>query len=372
MHSPLNLMRLMLPAIFPFAFFAACTTPEEPVSAQEAVKLAHAIEKWIKNDSAENLNKIIDASALSKRIEEHAGNAANQSFLRGVRDALKNADLGQQIARGIEKKGSYLLIKQYEKDKQQHLVFRLYADAQVNYHDFELIKKDDQVKVADIFIYLTGETLSATLANSMLMMTEDYDDMPKEEFDKIKRFKIIKTLMSKNNYNGAKRNYDELPDQFKKQKIFQLINIMICKELEDSLYLKAMDEYHALYPAAPNMFLMMIDAYILQQEYENALKSVNQLDSLINKDPLLDYHRALIYKQMDDYGQYQKHLETLNHNMPDFGDGNTELIYCYLETGEMSKAVELTKKYMNSDEYTEGDLDTYFMLYPSLEKAVNE
>jgi len=372
MHSPFNLIRLMLPAIFPFVLFEACSTLEEPVSTQEAISLAHSIEKWIKNDSAENLNKFIDASAFSKRIKEHAGNAVDQSFLQGVRDALKNTDLGQQIARGIGKKGSYLLIKQYEKDKQQHLVFRLYADAQVNYHDFELIKKDDQVKIADIFIYLTGETFSATLANSLLMMTEDYGDMPKEEFDKLKSLKIIKAMMSKNNYDGAKRNYDELPDQFKKQKMFQLINIMICKELGDSLYLKALDEYKAFYPAAPNMFLMMIDAYILQQDYLNALKSVNQLDSLINKDPLLDYHRALIYKQMDDYEQYQEHLETLNYNMPDFGDGNTELIYCYLETGEMNKAIELTKRYMNSNEYTEGDPDTYFMLCPDLEKAVNE
>ena len=121
MHSTCNLLRSFVSVIFILVAITSCTSPEKPVTTQEAIQLAHSIENWIKKDSVKNLNNIIDVTAFTNHIEAHAGSSANQSFITGVRDAMKNMDLGQQIAKGVGKTGSYLLVKQYEKDQHQPL-----------------------------------------------------------------------------------------------------------------------------------------------------------------------------------------------------------------------------------------------------------
>ncbi|WP_315816696.1 hypothetical protein [Paraflavitalea speifideaquila] len=148
------------------------------------------------------------------------------------------------------------------------------------------------MKISDAFIYMTGETLSATLAQSALMMTENYDNLTEKDKDRLKNIKRIRQLINQEEYTKAQSLYKELPATLRQSKLFQLMHVQIASGLGNDEYLKAMVGYQQAFPNAPNMYLLMIDAYILKEEHANALESVNQLDSLINKDPFLDYYRG--------------------------------------------------------------------------------
>ena len=169
-------------------YFCSCSMPEKPVSKEEALKLAHRIEYSAANHDYSVLNNIFDEKELSRRISGEAGLFMSKTLIKGAIKGLQQDQYGKTVLDAMGKEGSYELIKQYEKDKKQHILFRLSGDNGMNYHDYELVKRDDAIKAADVFIYMTGENISKTIADALQL---DNSNMPKEDVEKVSRIKTI-------------------------------------------------------------------------------------------------------------------------------------------------------------------------------------
>ncbi|MES1159613.1 MAG: hypothetical protein ABUM51_02565 [Bacteroidota bacterium] len=364
-----NLYRSCLFILLPVLFYA-CSVPEKPVTKEEAMELSRKIERSIVSHNPILLDKIFDEEGFSKRVASGAGPSLNKDLLKGAMEGVRKMHFGQQIVQAVDSEGTYLLVKQYEKDQRQHLVFRLYRDGSVNYHDYELVKREDAIKAIDVFIYMNGEKLSTTLAQALLMVQDKMPDMSKTDLDRINKIKTIKALIAQRDYTKAREYYDEMPDDLKKQKLFQMIHIQIGSGMGDEKYGEAMNEYRALFPNDPNMYLMMIDAYVLEKDYPKALRAVNKLDSFINKDPFQDYYRGLMYKLMKDSLQSRACFERLHAYMPQFSKGTIELIVSYAKTGDMEKAVQLMKQAKGDKTLSPETAQLLCDLHPDLKKAV--
>jgi hypothetical protein len=287
----------------------------------------------------------------------------DRSMVLGSMKSIKAGELGRQIAGALGEKGTYELVKQYEKDNHQHLVFRLFND-QLNYHDFELIKKGSQVKIADMFIYVTGENLSTTIATSLQYIDDREEAASKVGKKELKKVQLVKKYLNAQEYEKAGRIFETLPAVIKEQKLHQLIYVQIASGLSNDKYLAALNSFQQKYPEAPNMYLLMLDAYFLKKDYAAALTCVNRLDSLINKDLFLDYYRALIYKMSEDDVNRQACLERLHKNMPGFAAGTLQLIDAYVEDEQWDKAVSLTQQYRKGKDADTATLETLYLLYP--------
>ena len=369
MKNMANLYRPILFFLFPILFFA-CSVPEKPVTKEEAMELSRKIERSIVSRNPILLDKIFDEEEFSKRVASGAGHSLNKDLLKGAMEGIRKMHFGQQIVQAVDSEGTYLLVKQYEKDNRQHLLFRLYRDGSVNYHDYELVKREDAIKAIDVFIYMNGERLSTTLTQALLMVQDKMPDMSKTDLDRINKIKTIKGLIAQRDYTKAREYYDEMPDDLKKQKLFQMIHIQIGSGLGNDKYGEAMNEYRALFPSDPNMYLMMVDAYVLDKDYPKALGAVNKLDSFINKDPFQDYYRGLMYKLMKDSLQSRACFERLHAYMPQFSKGTIELIVSYAKTGDMDKAVQLMKQAKNDKTLSPETAQFLCDLHPDLKKAV--
>src|SRR5690606_39217560 len=96
-------------------------------------------------------------------------------------------------------------------------------------------------------------------------------------------------------FAGARKVFDtEIPEQAAKEKMFRLMSIQISSELNEEKYVKELTDYQQAFPDDSNSYLLLIDLHFLQKEYDKALTSINMLDKLIDKDPFLDYYRALV------------------------------------------------------------------------------
>ena len=363
-----NSYRSFILFLFPILLYA-CSVPEKPVTKEEAMELSRKIERSIVSRNPLLLDRIFDEEGFSRRVASETNHSLNKDLLKGAMEGIRKMHFGQQIVQAVDSEGTYLLVKQYEKDHRQHLVFRLYREGSVNYHDYELVKREDAIKAIDVFIYMNGEKLSTTLAQALLMVQDKMPDMSKTDLDRINKIKIIKSLIAQRDYVKAKEYYDEMPDDLKKQKLFQLIHIQIGSGLGNDRYSEAMNEYRALFPNDPNMYLMMVDAYVLDKDYPSALGAVNKLDSFIDKDPFQDYYRGLMYKLMKDSLQSRACFERLHAYMPQFSKGTIELIVSYAKTGDMDKAVQLMKQARSDKTLSPETAELLCALHPDLKKA---
>jgi len=364
----LFLFLLILPTLF-----QGCTMQEKKqVTKEEATAFARRIERSVEHGNPVLLDNIFDEEGFGKRVASDGNRILNTELQNGAIEGLKAAHFGQQILQSIGKKGTYRLVKRYVKDNREHLLFRLYGDGSVNYHDYELVKRDDDIKAIDIYIYLSGENLSKTFSQALMMMQNKMPDMSRGDMEKVNKIKTIKTLIAQKNYTKAGEYYDELPANFKKQKLFQLIHVQIGSGLGNEQYASALNEYKSLFPDDPNMYLMMVDAYVLQKDYPKALEAVNKLDSIINKDPFQDYYRGLMYKLMLDTAQSLACFERLHAYMPEFSGGTVELVTVYLKTGNMDKAVAVVRKGRDDKSLSPETVDALYELHPDLQKAMQK
>ncbi|HEY4111978.1 hypothetical protein [Puia sp.] len=335
---PANLRKTVLLPFCAIIFFSACQIPEPPVSKEEALTLGRRIERSVGKHDTTLLNRIFDEKALAQRVGEASGIFLSRSLITSAVKGVEEGGLGSKVVHAMGETGTYQLIRQYEKDGRQHILFRLYGNDGVNYHDFLLVKRDEGIKAADLYIYTSGEDISKTLANALTRLNKDASR---------KELKItddIKDLMDRDEYEKADVEYAKLPAAFKKEKAYQLIHVRIYSHLSNDKYVEALKEYRTLFPHDPNMYLLMVDAYTLQKNYPMALESVNKLDSLIGRDPFQDYERALIYKIMGDNANEQICLERLHKTMPEFKKGTFELIAFYYSTKQTSRGDSLMKE----------------------------
>ncbi|PWV46131.1 lipopolysaccharide assembly protein LapB [Chitinophaga sp. S165] len=350
-------------------FAVSCSEPEKPVTKEEAAKVAASLAQAVARHSDSRFNELLDVDAIEERILDQAGKKVDRQMVTRGMKTLRSGEYGKEIVRNIGNKGSYELVKQYEKDNHQHLIFRLYND-QLNYHDLLLIKKGDKVRIADIFIYTTGENLTTTIAESLRYINEQADasDVPK---DILPRVQLIKKHVNTNNFEVADSLFKTLPPILTEQKLYKIMYIQIASGLSSDKYLSALNKLQQEYPDAPNMYLLMIDAYFLKKDFDGAMRSVNSLDSLINKDAFLDYYRALIAKENMDKAQKLVYLERLHKNLPAFDAGTLELIFAYLEDEQWDNAVPLTLQYRKSKKANTEVLDILYGNYPVFKKKVD-
>lgn len=342
---------------------ASCSQPAI-VTPKEAQGMALLIDSFINNKKPSSFGNLFSETAFGERIKNASGKNLPPGFSSAVNKQIRKNNLGGEIINSIRQDGSYELVKQYEKARVQHLIFRLFsAEGGLNYHDFELIKQKDKIYIADVFAYTTGENLSKSMADIGLSF-EDMPEtfLPKEERP-VKNMQEIKILMLKGDYEQAKRRFEKLPAPLKKQKLFQILKLQIYSQLEEDAYAEVLNEFEKLYTDEPNMYLSLLDAYYTRKEYDKVLVAINKIDTLINTDPFLDYFRGLTYNLKDSSAGARKCFERLYTYKPDFQPGTLELIVNYLADNNFEKARPLITAYRNNPHFDQDMLQANLDMY---------
>ncbi len=350
-------------------FTTSCKEAEKPVTKEQAQELANAIVKSVIKRDKSILDASFDIDMLTDRIKASSPEKP-ANYWEGLKNGIANKiDFGNKILTALGKKGRYDLLKQYEKDGKQHLVFRLFADYSINYHDFELASKKGKIKIADVYIYMSGEYFSTTLNN---LFTEIMDMEKGESMPQMEQLKKLTMLMNTGKNEAAKELIDELPVNLRSVKSIQFYNIRACSQINDSLYNDAIEKFGRDFPGDPSLDLVLVDGYFLKKKYPEALACVERLDKRINTDPMLDYYRALLYNLQGKRVEAMQTLEQLHKNLPDFSPGSMELSTYYMDKNEYEKAADIVNKAKQNRDYDEATVQNLYMLYPKLKQYLKD
>jgi len=340
--------------------FVGCKAPEKPVTKAEALQLHNRLDSCLQRRNGKAFDELFNGTLLARRFKSK-NILSDAARSKGIREGLKNANLGNQIIRSLQTNDdSYSLVKHYETNGVQHLLYRLHGNDGLNYHDLELERYKGKVYIADIYIYASGENFSKTLSDLLEYKGESGLNEKKDFQDLLK----IKELFTQGRNEEAKKYFDKLDPGFKNQRSVQFMYVMVCSKLDEEIYLKALNQFVSQYPNDANTSLLMIDVYFLRKDYAKANLYVEKLDSIINKDPYLDYYRALITKSLGDIKGATKYLENLCKNMPEFSGGVIELIANYLDIEKYDKARDIINYYRNQKKFDQETLDHVLAIYP--------
>jgi Flp pilus assembly protein TadD len=345
---------------------ASCKTEEKPVTKEQAALFAQSIERSIAGKDEIFFNNAFDMDAMVAKMKAAAPDEPG-SFWKGVKEGIgEKLKLGNKVLQSLGSKGSYKLVKQYQQGAKLHLIFRLYSEGGgLNYHDFELVNKKDNVKIADMYIYTTGELFSKTMKDVFTQILKA-NDKSLSGLEKLGR------LIQKGEYKKAKELLDDLPQNLKNTKAIQLRNIQLCLELDTAAYATALNKFQQDFPDDPSLNLVLLDNFITKEKYAEALNCINQLDKQISKDPLLDYHRGLLYNLQGKKEAALQAFESLYKNMPEFSAGAMELCTYYMDKGNYKQAGEIFKKAKTNTDFDKSVAENLQLRYPQIKKYTGD
>src|SRR5687767_13289466 len=120
--------------------FNSCKEKSAPVTKEQVLQFAAALEKSLKEGNASMFNDLFATDEFVQRITKATNNRGNsEGFTTGILSGIKKKRLGDEILKSIGNDGMYSLVKSYEKDGKQRLIFRMYSEEGLNYHDMELV-----------------------------------------------------------------------------------------------------------------------------------------------------------------------------------------------------------------------------------------
>lgn len=341
-------MRYLLSLLL-ILLLAGCEPSEEPVSPAEALKLGRNLDTSIQAGDGAVLRSLFDEELLARRTARLAGMRFNTGVQRGIVEGLKKNGFTRAVLSDVENGGSYHLVRVYEKEGKQHMIFRLYGSDGLNYHDFTLAKREGRVRASDVYVLLTGENLSQTFADLLKTLNENSNAAPASDLNRVQQ------LYASGQYAAARRSLDSLPASMRANRTFQILNLSVTSHLDSNAYASALATFQQRFGNDPSAQFALFDHYFNRGEYARTHRIIDDIDKMM-QDPFLNFFHALIYKQSGDTTAAISALERMKPTVPDFEDGALELLALYVARGEVAKGNAAIREYKANPKYKQAYL----------------
>lgn len=259
------------------------------------VAFAKEIEKGLAAGRGKAFDSRVDLGALvdkaTARVQAPPQMAAG--FGKGLTD---NFTFGDQIVKELQADGaSYKFLRLKRVDGETRALFRLVGPNGINYHELTLDTTGPRPRVTDVYIYITGESLSQTFRRAFLQMamSEARGKAAAEEFmAEFEKVRQMAALTREGNGAEAMAVYNTMSPKTQAQKIVQVSRVMAAANLDEKLYAEVMEDYRNRFKDDPTVDLVSIDAHFLRGDFEQATAAVDRVDKAVGGDPYLEVMRG--------------------------------------------------------------------------------
>jgi tetratricopeptide (TPR) repeat protein len=354
---------MKLKIILSFAF-VACFQFSQAQTKAEALATAQKLETIVSNGDAEALAAFFDLPAMMAILTEKSRAAKNEELMEGFSSRFSMKPFAQGVVNGT-KTGRFQLLRHYEKDGKQHLLFRVLTGRGINYMDFHLTKNGDEIKGSDVKNYVAGDEMTTILAEMIdALVPEDVD--PLDLMNVADTMIVMKQMMDRGEVRGVKEMFERLPQDLQGSKAMLIAYMEACKRISSKDYKAALEKFSRAYPNSPNAYLLLIDISALEKDYDKTLFAINKIDEIVEGDPILDYYRGNVYFLLQKNKESITCFEKVYAYDPELGMNMQALIAIYVKEEQVDKAKKIVETYKTSKGFDPVVLDLLNGKYPAL------
>jgi hypothetical protein len=288
----------LVPCLLVLVLSAHAEDPK-PLTEDECLGFARKLEKEVAKGDIDAVLARFDWDALLDRVT--AGVDADDPFVRQYRQTFvarqrTGGDVVPVIVDGVRRGGSHTLLRVYEKGGSRRALFRFLPPGGFNYHECLLARsKDGRVRIADVYVFLSGENASDSLRRLFLPAAAEaskglLEKLLTSESDMVKYHRSILAISGYTREGRpaeAMRVYRSLPESVQREKCVLLLRLLAAQKLGEKEHAAGLDGLHAQYPDDPCHDLLAINFHILGRRHDEALAAVDRLEQAVGGDPYL-------------------------------------------------------------------------------------
>jgi tetratricopeptide (TPR) repeat protein len=301
------LYRLLIVATL-LLFSCDVREPVEPPGAHECVAIAESFVASIERGDPSYFDQKFDRAALVARAthDMKIDREFRKSYIAGMDSLVK---IVHRVIDVVREGGRYTLLQFHMVNKEPRILIRLLtADGRLNYHDLVFVRnpRTQQVVIGDIYIYLTGELLSASVKRNIMRATGrmvlgmEVKKEDKEYLEYLRTVSEMERLAGLGEHQKAVDLYRKLSSTHQHEKMALVLYATAAYMIDQDEYLRAIDLYAKEFPSDPSTPMFLIDKYVLLKRYDDCIAQLKKLDSLVDGDAYLSYMRGLIYQLKED------------------------------------------------------------------------
>ncbi|WP_422924791.1 hypothetical protein [Singulisphaera sp. PoT] len=283
----------------------------KPLEDAECLELASKISEAIGAKDFEDFNRVFDFNAMLEAMSD--GIPTTDEFRedfhkRSLKSLQGDQGIFERIAEQVSRGGSYTFLRLHSRDQRKTALFRMILpeESGVNYHEYYLARKPDGgVHATDLYVYLSGETMSQTLRRFYLPVAASVPQNPFSKFsgpekDLVKSFDTVKKMthgINERKFQDTLDAYFELPPSLRKDKYMLLLRIQAAQGAnDDKVYHESLQTFRIMHPKDPCVDIFSIDYFLLNKEFDKCMTCIDRVDKELGGDPYLDVLRVGLHR----------------------------------------------------------------------------
>jgi hypothetical protein len=364
-------MRLLPASLFGWCclLLASCSQPDPyaTVSAEEAIAFGKKWAYQLSIGNQYNAAAMFSRPAFARQMADYNFYGLSQSEIATQANNFDLKSIVKNIQLTVQQGGHYRFINHFSKGGRRYVRMRQYGSGALTYHDVLLVKENEEVKMADIYIYHSGQLLSAIYMQALRSFEKSGKSRQAQYFEQLRQ--QIADCEQAGDAAGLLEKYHRLPEQLQRQ---QQLNYLALMAAMSQGNLSLSEQLYSLYTAnnhtRPDRYLIDIQYAILQRRHADALANIDSLGRLTGDDKWLVFYKAvasLYCGQLDAAGRY---LQQSLKNNRDFGDNYLYLAHLLAMRERWPEARLMLERYRRHPDFS-GTLESELVAaFPKLEE----
>lgn len=337
---------------------AAVSAPA--ITEQECRRFAGSIVKSVEGADLAALNRSIDEKAILETMAAglNIREPVRADFFAGVEKSLAAAGgfLGQ-VVQVSKEGGSFTLLRIRQNHGRQVMLFRLiHPDSSSGLNYLELVPrrgKDGQIRVVDIYSFLEGEFVSASMRRAILPLVAEQSRsaisklvLGEQDYVlDVRRIREGNRLLKQGKPAEALKIYKSLRPGTRKLKDILLGQMRAAQEANDDReYAAVIDEFQRTFPDDPCGDFISIDGLLMRKEYNKAMEAMDRVDRSLGGDPYLKVLRAGICESRGDREGARQFIRRAIAEEPTLIDAHWSLVGYALEAKDHKGTLDALKE----------------------------
>ncbi len=338
-----------------------------PATEAEAAEFGQRLEAAFAANNFAELDELIDWESLAKRSARGLGSAEMQrEIVTGMLSTLQGANgFFSNIRRAGGESAAYDYLRTTKGDDRLRVWFRMSGEGGVNYHDFLVVNQGGRIRAIDIYVLMSGEFSSETSRRAMLPVISEtsknwLEKLTSAESEYVKNFRTVEQViasMQRGDPQGALAAYRRLPEGVKTEKNMLNFRYQAASQLGDfDEVITAATAMKENYPDDPCLDLLMIDTYVLQEKYDEALECIDRVAVVVGGDPMLAGMKGGILIAAKRFDEAKQVVEQAIADEPDLIDNYWQMVALGLETRDHALTYDYLKRIDSQFEITWHDI----------------
>ena len=361
-------MRTLQSLVLTFLLAASAASAEDllPVDSAEAVAFGERFARVALGEEPGGLGEVM---AVDEMVEESLRAVALPAAeAAGFRTGLKRSLLGDGFLAAIRKSvgadGSLEVLNTRLEDGRRVVRLRMLGanDGGVNYYDLPLKRTRSGVIAEDVYIYMTGEWLTETIANTARTM---FEVPPPGLLDRLRgrdgrRAAVDGMGKAQKAFKAGRfaevlEVTDGVPKDLRESKMIVTMRLLSAAELDDGRYAAALAEHRRLFPEDPSRDFIAIDHHVLKGETAEAVAAVDAMYER-TEDPYLKMLSGSLLIEAGDAAAAIPRVEASIEGEPGRVDAHWTAVTAYVMTKRHADTLRALKRLDGVAKLEWGDL----------------